>query len=87
LALNRSAAHRECALRSILTAAQEDVRSKNCGTHEWSAHQARTPMASAMGFGSVRELFEESDRPLSRWDWQSTRASSVVNSGHSDEVW
>jgi hypothetical protein len=53
-------------------------------------------MASAMGFGSVRELFEESDRllaalearrPLSRWDWQSTRASSVVNSGHSDEVW
>ena len=70
----------------------------NRGLVEWGGPAACTDaMATAMGFGSVRDLFDESERllealrtrrPLSRWDWTRTLlateivfASDVVGSG------
>jgi hypothetical protein len=70
-----------------------------CRLVEWAGPARCTdPMAAAMGFGSVRELFRESDRlidaieqgrPLSRWDWsrcliatEIVFVSNVMGSGH-----
>lgn len=70
----------------------------NRGLVEWGGPAACTDaMANAMGFGSVRDLFEESERllaalrarqALSRWDWtrmliatEIVFASDVVGSG------
>jgi hypothetical protein len=74
------------------------ARSANGLSSEWGGPAACTDaMARAMGFGSVRDLFDESERllaalrtrrPLSRWDWTRTLlateivfASDVVGSG------
>jgi hypothetical protein len=70
----------------------------NRGLVEWGGPASCTDaMAVAMGFASVRDLFDQSDRllaaldtgrPMSRWDWTRTLlatevvfASDVIGSG------
>ena len=76
----------------------DERRLLNRGLVEWGGPAAWTDaMAIAMGFGSVRDLFDESERllaalrarqALSRWDWtrmliatEIVFASDVVGSG------